>query len=105
MVAMKGQMLATIVVINVAVICSSVSFYSSSFVNGGEATTSAASRVHVATSLSAKESFGWFDDILDEGWQPMKHRARTGYSVHGSFEVGDRIPEANHVVLEQPSGE
>jgi hypothetical protein len=72
---MKGHILTTIVVISVLVICSSVSFYSSSYVNGGEA--SSESRVYESTSLSAKESFGWFDDIPDEGWELMKRRART----------------------------
>jgi hypothetical protein len=32
-----------------------------------------------STSLSAKESYGWFDDIPDEGWKLMKLRARTAF--------------------------
>jgi hypothetical protein len=90
MVAMKqktgGQtrMLATIAV-SVAVIFSSVSFYSSSFGSCGEAnmygaqepSMLAGSKVRMAASLSAKESYGWFNDIPEEGWQLMKLRART----------------------------
>jgi hypothetical protein len=85
----QTKMLATIAV-GVAVIFSSVSFYSSSFLGNctGEGAAMspygtqepamlAGSRVRMATSLSAKESYGWFDDISDEGWQLMKLRART----------------------------
>ncbi len=81
----QTKMLATIAV-SVAVIFSSVALYSSSFGNCGEAgamsrpqepSMLAGSRVRMATSLSAKESYGWFDDIPDEGWQLMKLRART----------------------------
>lgn len=73
MVSMKGQLLAIIAVISVSVIFSSVSFYSSAFSNGGEYAMSAADRV---TSLSSQESYGWFTDIPDEGWELMKLRAR-----------------------------
>jgi hypothetical protein len=90
MVAMKQtktgaqrKMLATIAV-SVAFF-SSVTLYSTSFGSYGEAamygvqepSMLAGSRVRMATSLSAKESYGWFDDIPDEGWQLMKLRART----------------------------
>jgi hypothetical protein len=90
MVAMKQtktgaqrKMLATIAV-SVAFF-SSVTLYSTSFGYYGEAamygvqepSMLAGSRVRMATSLSAKESYGWFDDIPDEGWQLMKLRART----------------------------
>jgi hypothetical protein len=81
----QTKMLATIAV-SVAVIFSSVALYSSSFGDCGEAgamsrpqepSMLAGSRVRMATFLSAKESYGWFDDIPDEGWQLMKLRART----------------------------
>jgi hypothetical protein len=81
----QRKMLATIAV-SVAVIFSSVSLYSSSFGDYGEAgaisgphepSILAVSRVRMAPSLSAKESYGWFDDIPNEGWQLMKLRART----------------------------
>jgi hypothetical protein len=92
MVAMKYQktsggqrrMLATIGV-SVAVIFS-LTCLSSSFGGCGEATMYGAqeaalglagSRLRMTSSLSAKESFGWFDDIPEEGWQLMKLRART----------------------------
>jgi hypothetical protein len=95
MLTMKGQILATVAVMSVAVILSSASFYSSSFSDGGEAATMAAlSRVRVAMSLSAKESFGWFYDITDEGWQLMKLRARTAvqYSNPSKPETGYEKP-------------
>lgn len=94
MVAMKQKtgsqttMLATIAV-SVAVVFSSLSFYYSTVGNCGEAAGGmssfgaqesaflAASLVRSATSLSAKESYGWFDDIPDEGWRYMKLRAQT----------------------------
>jgi hypothetical protein len=81
----QTRMLAMIVV-GVAVIFSSVAFYSSSLGSCGEATMHGAqeaalglaeSRVRMATSLSSKESYGWFDNIPEEGWQLMKQRART----------------------------
>jgi hypothetical protein len=31
----------------------------------------------MSTSLCAKESYGWFDDISNEAWMRMKSRART----------------------------
>ena len=80
----QTRMLATITV-SVAVSFISLSFFSSFFGSCGEANMDGLqesallgpSRVRMATSLSAKESYGWFNDIPEEGWQLMKLRART----------------------------
>jgi hypothetical protein len=79
----QTSMLATVAV-SIAVIFSSISFYSISFGDCEEATMYGAqanalfgSSVSVTPSMSARESFGWFDDIPEEGWRLMKLRAQT----------------------------
>jgi hypothetical protein len=59
-------------------------FYSNSYTNMASS----------ASLLSAKESFGWFDDIPDEGWQLMKLRARTAvqYMHPSTPELGGADP-------------
>jgi hypothetical protein len=75
-------MLLTIV-LTVAVTFSASSFFFANFGSCGgaamydalESPLLAVSRM--SSSISSKESYGWFDDIPDEGWKIMKLRART----------------------------
>jgi hypothetical protein len=88
MVAMKRQTgpstrtLLTIV-LTVAVAFSAASFFFASFGSCGGAAIYAAFESpllavsRMASSISSKESYGWFDDIPDQGWKLMKLRART----------------------------
>jgi hypothetical protein len=82
MVAMKRRtgpstrMLLTIV-LTVAVTFSAASFFFANFAMYAAFESPLLAVSRMASSLSSKESYGWFDDIPDEGWKIMKLRART----------------------------
>jgi hypothetical protein len=81
------------VFLTVAVTFSAVSLFFANFGSCGgaamydayfEAPLLAASRI--ASSISSKESYGWFDDVPDEGWKLMKLRARTAVQYANPYQ-------------------
>jgi hypothetical protein len=82
----------------VAVTLSSVPFFLANFGNCGDAARDAAMAAmyafespilaasRTASSISSKESYGWFDNIPDEGWKLMKLRARTAVQYMHPFQ-------------------
>jgi hypothetical protein len=87
----SSRMLLTIF-LTVAVTFSAVSLFFANFGSCGgaamydalESPLLAVSRM--ASSISSKESYGWFDDIPDEGWKLMKLRARTAVQYMNPYQ-------------------